>query len=308
MPGEGRGRGRHAVSGFCLASGARRQERPVAGMVAKAPDFDRAAADQCAGRYHQLHDLRPRPAAACVRRGKSARQSHRAPRARWRDLAGAGRPRLHPRHQRLRDCRRARRRIARRHHGRRGLRLLGSNHRRADRIGAVERDQHRADRAQARHQFGRALPLRARRRSGLHAAGAGDGHPAGHGAVRRHALGKCRRRQRLRRGPRDRFSADRGQAPRRDRRAASGDETHPRPSRLHDGRPRPGGEGRGTLLAIGRARQGRHRRGDRAHCRRRQGADDAVRALRRASRFSPRSSCVPAAPSVRSPRAAWSKR
>ena len=33
--------------------------------------------------------------------------------------------------------------------------------------------QHRADRAQARHQFGRALSLRARRRSGLHAAGAG---------------------------------------------------------------------------------------------------------------------------------------
>ena len=37
-------------------------------------------------------------------------------------------------------------------------------------------DQHRADRPQARHQFRRPLPLRARRRSGLHAArpGAGD--------------------------------------------------------------------------------------------------------------------------------------
>ena len=67
--------------------------------------------------------------------------------------------------------------------------------------------------------------------------------------VRRHAIGKCRGRQRLRRRSRDRFSADRGQAARRDRRAASGDETHPRPSRLHDGRPRPGGEGRGALLA-----------------------------------------------------------
>ena len=41
-----------------------------------------------------------------------------------------------------------------------------------DRIGAVGADQHRADRPQARHQFRRPLPLRARRRSGLHAAGA----------------------------------------------------------------------------------------------------------------------------------------
>ena len=50
------------------------------------------------------------------------------------------------------------------------LRLRRDHHRRADRIGAVERDQHRADRPQARHQFRRALSLRARRRSGLHGA------------------------------------------------------------------------------------------------------------------------------------------
>ena len=37
-------------------------------------------------------------------------------------------------------------------------------------FGAVERDQHRPERPQARHQFGRALSLRARRRSGLHGA------------------------------------------------------------------------------------------------------------------------------------------
>ena len=67
----------------------------------------------------------------------------------------------------------------------------------------------------------------------------------------------------------------------------AGDETNPWPSRLHDGRQRPGGEGRGALLAIGRARQGRYRRGDRAHCRRRQGADDAVRAWRRAAQADP---------------------
>src|SRR5674476_876225 len=49
-------------------------------------------------------------------------------------------------------------------------RLLADHYRRADRIGAVGRDQHRADRAQARHQFRRALPLRARRRSSIHVA------------------------------------------------------------------------------------------------------------------------------------------
>ncbi len=91
--------------------------------------------------------------------------------------AGARRPHLHARQQHLRDRRRARRRIARRHHGRRGLRLRREHHRRADRIGAVERDQHRADRPQARHQFGCALSLRARRRSGLHGARARSSRP-----------------------------------------------------------------------------------------------------------------------------------
>ena len=115
----------------------------------------------------------------------------------------------------LRDRRRSRRRIAGRHHGRRSFRLRRKHHRRADRIGAVERDQHRPDRPQARHQFGRALSLRARRRSGVHGAGAGACDQAGDGTVRRHAVGERRRRQSLRRRPRDRFSAHRGQAPRR---------------------------------------------------------------------------------------------
>ena len=104
--------------------------------------------------------------------GQGEGPSHRAPRARRRDAAGARWPHLHARRQCLRDRGRSRRRIARRHHGRRSLRLLGGNHRRADRIGAVERDQYRADRPQARHQFGCALSFRARRRSGLHGAGA----------------------------------------------------------------------------------------------------------------------------------------
>ena len=47
-----------------------------------------------------------------------------------------------------------------------------SDHRRADRVGAVERDQHRPYRPQARHQLRCALSLRARRRSGVHGAGA----------------------------------------------------------------------------------------------------------------------------------------
>ena len=78
--------------GFALAAGARRQERPEPGMAAAPADRDRLAADQCAGRHHQLHDLRPRPPAACVRRGEGEGQSHRAPRrvpakACWRSTA-----------------------------------------------------------------------------------------------------------------------------------------------------------------------------------------------------------------------------
>ena len=43
--------------GFRAAAGTRRQERPVAGMAAKAAGLDRPSPDQRAGRYHQLHDL-----------------------------------------------------------------------------------------------------------------------------------------------------------------------------------------------------------------------------------------------------------
>ena len=65
LPGEGHRRRRRAVPGLRAAAGARRQERPVAGMAAEAPDLDRPASDQRAGRHHQLHDLRPR-AARCT--------------------------------------------------------------------------------------------------------------------------------------------------------------------------------------------------------------------------------------------------
>ncbi len=53
--------------GSALRLGARREERPVTGVAAEAAEGHRPAADQCAGRYHQLHHLRPRPSAACVR-------------------------------------------------------------------------------------------------------------------------------------------------------------------------------------------------------------------------------------------------
>ncbi len=85
------------------------------------------------------------------------------------------------------------------------------------------------------------------------------------------AVGDRRRRRRRRRRPRDRFPAERGQAPRRHRRAAGRDASA---SSSHlgfivagSGRDR---EGRGAVVAHRRARQGRHRRGSRAHRRRRQ--------------------------------------
>ena len=46
-----------ALSRLRAAPGARRQERVVAGLAATAAHRDRAAPDQCAGRYHQLHHL-----------------------------------------------------------------------------------------------------------------------------------------------------------------------------------------------------------------------------------------------------------
>ncbi len=79
-------------------------------------------------------------------------------------------------------------------------------------FGAVGAAQHRADRPQARHQLGRALPLRARRRSELHAAGAGARDPDGARPVRRHAVrGRCRR-QGGGAGEGHRFPADRIEA------------------------------------------------------------------------------------------------
>ena len=87
-------------------------------------------------------------------------------------------------------------------------------------FGAVGADEHRADRPPARRQFRRPLPLRARRRSGLHAARPRTGDAYGDGFVRRRGVGRRRRRQRRAAGACHRFSAVRARAARRDRRDA----------------------------------------------------------------------------------------
>ena len=114
-----------------------------------------------------------------------------------------------------------RRGIARRHHGRRKNRLLGNHDRRAHRVGAVERNQHCPDRPQARHQFRRPLPVRARRRSGFHASRARTRDQHGARSVRRHAVGDHRRRRAPNTRDRHRLSAVRAQAARWPRGAAA---------------------------------------------------------------------------------------
>ena len=209
LPGESHDRGCAALPGLRLASGQGREERRLARLAAETADGNRPASDQRVSRHHQFHYLRPRPAAARVRRRQSAWQPHRAPRQKWRDAAGARRQDLRARCSDVRHRRREGRGIARRHHGRRGDRLRRDDDRRADRIGAVGPAQRRANRPQARHQFRRALSFRARRRSRLHAAGARTRDADGDGILRRHSLGDRGRRRSDAEGSRHRFPADR---------------------------------------------------------------------------------------------------
>ena len=85
LPGEGDDRDAGTVPGLRAQARARRQERPVAGMAAETAHGHRPASDQRAGRHHQLHHLRPRPAAARVRRQEGEGQPHRPPRRERRD-------------------------------------------------------------------------------------------------------------------------------------------------------------------------------------------------------------------------------
>ena len=57
---------RRCVSGVRRPAGARREERALPRLAATPAQGDWAQADQRAGRHHQLHRLRPRPAASCL--------------------------------------------------------------------------------------------------------------------------------------------------------------------------------------------------------------------------------------------------
>jgi phenylalanyl-tRNA synthetase beta chain len=94
-----------------------------------------------------------------------------------RDGAGARPARIHADAGQCRDRRRQRRRVHRRRHGRRAFGLRREHHRRADRIGPLGPDEHRQDRPLARHHHRCALPLRARRRSGIHGTWASSARP-----------------------------------------------------------------------------------------------------------------------------------
>ena len=96
--------------GLRAAPCARREEWSFARLAAKTAYRDRFAADQCAGRHHQLHHLRSRPAVARVRRRQGERQSDGPAREKWRAAACARRQDLHARRSHLRDRRRKGRR------------------------------------------------------------------------------------------------------------------------------------------------------------------------------------------------------
>ena len=137
-------------------------------MDAEAPARDRAQANQRACRHHQLRHLRSRPAAACVR----LRQGRGRPDTCGARVQGESVLALDGKTYALDESMvviadAQRRRIDRRDHGRRALRLRREYARRADRERAVGPDQYRAHRPQARCSHRRALPVRARRRSRL---------------------------------------------------------------------------------------------------------------------------------------------
>ena len=97
LPGRGQDRRARIVPRLWFETCARRQERRLAGLAAEATDRDWAPPHQRAGRYHQLHHLRPRPPAARVRCRQGHGKPHRAPRQERRAGAGARRPHLYAR-------------------------------------------------------------------------------------------------------------------------------------------------------------------------------------------------------------------
>ncbi len=194
-------------------------------------------------------------------------------------IARARRQDLHARFVDVRDRRRERGARHRRRHGRRGDRLHRSHHQRLRRIGLFRSGVDRSHGPQARHPFGRALPLRARRRSGIRGAGPGARDQADPRILRRRALRDRGRRRGARLAAPDRFHARRREAPGRPRPAAR-EITRILANlgftveRWH------AAEGHPAVLAQRCRRLGRSGRGNRAHPRPRAcavGADGAAR-------------------------------
>ena len=113
---------RECLPGLRRTARARRQERPLPRMAATAAEGDRASPDQRARRSHQLHFLRPRPPAPCLRRRQAQGRDPRAARAQGREIPRARRQDLRRRRRHVRHRRRSRRARARRGDRRRGLR------------------------------------------------------------------------------------------------------------------------------------------------------------------------------------------
>ena len=174
----------------------RRPERPLAAVAAGPAARHRPPPDLRARRHHQLRHLRPQPPAARLRRRQGPRPDHRPPRPPRRE---ADRPRRQGlRLRRLRDpgLRRQRPGGDRRRHGRPAHRRHRRNHRRLRRGRLVRPDPHRPHRPPPEDQLRRPLPLRARRRPGLHPRRHGARHPHDPRALRRRALrGRDRRRR-----------------------------------------------------------------------------------------------------------------
>ena len=262
-----RGGGRGPRAGLRAAPRARRAQWPVAGLAPGAAEGDRAAPRQCARRRHELPVVRPGAPSARLRCGKGERRAPRAPRARRRTPARARRPHLRARPRGRRHRRRPRGRIARRHHGGRGLGLRPRDDGRPHRIRPLGPDEHRPERAAARHQQRRALPLRAGGRPGRLPARARSRDGDGARSLRRDAVGRRARRDGARAGPSHRLPVERGPSAHRSRPADVGHGGHPRTARLRTRACR--GQRRrsrrqGAVVPAGRARKGRSRRGDRA--------------------------------------------
>jgi phenylalanyl-tRNA synthetase beta chain len=214
-------RGARALPGLRAAPGARREERPVAGLAAKAADRDRA----CVRSTRWSISPTSSPMTAAGRCTCSTPPKVRGNLTVRRARAGETLLALDGKTYTLDDtmCVIADEKASNRCPASWAARKPAARKTTTDVLieSALWDDQHRPDRPQARHQFRRPLPLRARRRSGLHAAGTRTGHPHGARLCGGTPSEGHRRRQCRGARARHRFSAVRAQAPRRPRGAAA---------------------------------------------------------------------------------------